>query len=248
MTTPSKDTVEWCKRLRLGSNFVEAVTAKKSKERDYLIELLEGEINRRDALAIERNIKNACFPELKTLADFDFTHVEMPTSVARPFYTDAVFVQSKYSIFMYGRPGTGKTHLAIALGIEACRHFHKVAFYRLPSLIAQLREAKSTNDARFYKRLSKTDLIILDEFGYPPREDDTIELLFDFISNYCYQQKSLIMTSNRTFKEWLTDFPDPRAEKMAQATLDRIAQNTLLFNFTGESRRANFTNSSEIAH
>ena len=172
----------------------------------------------------------------------------MPTSVARPFYTDAVFVQSKYSIFMYGRPGTGKTHLAIALGIEACRHFHKVAFYRLPSLIAQLREAKSTNDARFYKRLSKTDLIILDEFGYPPREDDTIELLFDFISNYCYQQKSLIMTSNRTFKEWLTDFPDPRAEKMAQATLDRIAQNTLLFNFTGESRRANFTNSSEIAH
>ena len=75
MTTPSKDTVEWCKQLRLGSNFVEAVTAKKSKERDYLIELLEGEINRRDALAIERNIKNANFPELKTLADFDFSHV-----------------------------------------------------------------------------------------------------------------------------------------------------------------------------
>lgn len=248
MTSPSRDTVEWCKRLRLGSNFVEAVTAKKSKERDYLIDLLEGEINRRDALAIERNIKNAAFPEIKTLADFDFTNVEMPSSVTRAYFTDTVFVDNKYSIFMYGRPGTGKTHLAIALGIEACKHFHKVAFYRLPSLVAYLREAKSSNDARFYKRLSKLDLIILDEFGYPPREDDTIELLFDFISNYCYQQKSLIMTSNRTFKEWLTDFPDPRAEKMAQATLDRIAQNTLLFNFTGESRRANFTNSSEIAH
>ena len=247
MTSPSRDTVEWCKRLRLGSNFVEAVTAKKSKERDYLIDLLEGEINRRDALAIERNIKNAGFPEIKTLADFDFTNVEIPTSVTRSYFTDTVFVDNKYSIFMYGRPGTGKTHLAIALGIEACKHFHKVAFYRLPSLVTQLREAKSSNDARFYKRLSKLDLIILDEFGYPPREDDTIELLFDFISNYCYQQKSLIMTSNRTFKEWLTDFTDPRAEKMAQATLDRIAQNTLLFNFTGESHRCNFTNPSEIA-
>lgn len=176
MTTPSKDTVEWCKRLRLGSNFVEAVTAKKSKERDYLIELLEGEINRRDALAIERNIKNANFPEIKTLADFDFTNIEMPTSVTRTYFTDTVFVDNKYSIFMYGRPGTGKTHLAIALGIEACKHFHKVAFYRLPSLIAQLREAKSTNDMRFYKLMSKVELIILDEFGYCTQREATLKM------------------------------------------------------------------------
>lgn len=247
MTSPSKNIVEWCKRLRLGSQFVEAVTAKKSKERDFLVGLLESEISRRDALAIERNIKTANFPELKTLADFDFSNVEIPTSVTRRYFTDAVFVQNKYSIFMYGRPGTGKTHLSIALGIEACKHFHKTAFYRLPNLIAQLRKAKAENDAHFYKRIAKTELIILDEFGYPPREDDTIELFFDFISNFCYQQKSLILTSNRTFKEWLTDFPEPRAEKMAQATLDRIAQNTLLFNFTGESHRVNHSNLSDFA-
>ena len=237
MTRPSSQTVAWCKRLRLGEPFVEAVQSKKSKERDFLLELLEGEIERRDALAIERNIKQANFPELKMLTDFDFSEVQAPTSVAMPYFTECQFVTDKYNLFLYGKPGTGKTHCAIALGIEACKRLKRVAFYRMPDLIQALRDAKANKDAKFFKRITKIDLIILDEFGYPPRDPDTIQLFFDFITDYCYEKKSLILTSNRTIKEWLSDFTDPRDEKMAHAAIDRLAQDTLLFTFLGESHR-----------
>lgn len=237
MTRSSSQTVTWCKRLRLGQPFVEAVQSKKSEKRDFLIELIEDEIDRRDVLAVERNIKAACFPEVKTLADFDFAEVQIPPSVAMPYFTECEFVNDRYNLFLYGKPGTGKTHLAIALGIEACKHLKKVAFYRFPDLIQRLRDATATKDTRFFKRLAKLDLIILDEFGYPPRDTDTIQLFFDFIARYCYEKKSLILTSNRTIKEWLSDFPDSRDEKMAHAAIDRLAQDTLLFSFLGESHR-----------
>lgn len=237
MTRSSSQTVSWCKRLRLGKPFVEAVQSKKSRERDFLLELLEGEIDRRDALTIERNIKAANFPEIKSLADFDFAEVQASTSVAMPYFTDCQFITDKYNLFLYGKPGTGKTHLAIALGLEACKLLKKVAFYRMPDLIQTLRNAKASQNTKFYKRLAKLDLIIIDEFGYPPRDPDTIQLFFDFITDYCYEKKSLILTSNRTIKEWLSDFTDPRDEKMAHAAIDRLAQDTLLFTFLGESHR-----------
>lgn len=199
--------------------------------------MLEGEIERRDALAIERNIKQANFPEIKLLADFDFSEVQAPTSVAMLYFTECEFVNDRYNLFLYGKPGTGKTHCAIALGIEACKRLKKVAFYRMPDLIQALRTASVTKDAKFRKRLAKLDLIIIDEFGYPPRDPDTIQLFFDFITDYCYEKKSLILTSNRTIKEWLSDFTEPRDEKMAHAAIDRLAQDTLLFTFLGESHR-----------
>ncbi|MGN1385964.1 MAG: ATP-binding protein [Bacillus sp. (in: firmicutes)] len=107
----------------------------------------------------------------------------------------------------------------------------------MPDLTQALRTAAASHDTKFYKRLAKFDLIIIDEFGYPPRDPDTIQLFFDFITDHCYEKKSLILTSNRTIKEWLSDFTDPRDEKMAHTAIDRLAQDTLLFTFLGESHR-----------
>lgn len=226
-----------CKRLRLGTPFLEAVQAKKSKERDYLVELMASEIERRDAQAIEKNIKAADFPEFKLLKDFDFKDVRLPSTVTREYFTGCEFVQDKSNIFMYGPPGTGKTHLAIAIGLEACQRGYRARFYRMIDLISKLRVAEAVNDRKFYKTIAKTDLIIIDEFGYPPQAEDTARLFFEFVSNACYEKKSLIMTSNRTIAEWLSDFAGSRDEKMAQATIDRIAQESFLFAFQGESRR-----------
>lgn len=237
MTSSCNRTIAWCKRLKLGEPFIDAVQGKKTKERDYLLELLEGEIERRDALAIERLVKQANFPEMKSIADFDFSDVVLPSDVAAPYFTECRFVADKYNLFLYGQPGTGKTHLAIALGLEACKRMQRTAFFRMPELISRLRVARAQNDARFFKRLLKLELIIIDEFGYPPQEVDTIPLFFDFVSEFCYEKKSIVMTSNRTIREWLSDFTAPRDEKMAQATIDRLAQDTLLVSFGGKSRR-----------
>jgi DNA replication protein DnaC len=234
----SQTTVDLCKRLRLGTPFIDAVLSKKSKERDYLCELIAGEIDRRDGLRVEKYIKSANFPEFKMLDEFDFADVSLPSAVTRDYFTNCHFIRDRYSLFMYGPPGTGKTHLAIALGIEACKRFYKVALFRLTDLISHLRTLKHASAGKLRKQISKADLIIIDEFGYPPRDDDTTQIFFDFITDTCYEKKSLIMTSNRTVTEWLSDFTDPRDERMAHATIDRIVQHTLLFSFTGESHRA----------
>jgi DNA replication protein DnaC len=208
---------------------------------------MQCEIARRDALAIEKRIKSAGFPEFKTLKTFDFKDIDTPKSVTRQFFTGCDFIDSKFNIFMYGPPGVGKTHLSIALGLEACKRMYRVKFYRMTDLIQVLRQAELSNDAKFYKTIAKTNLIIIDEFGFPPQSPDTVRLFFDFVSNSCYEKKSLIMTSNRTVAEWLSDFEGTHDEKMAQATIDRIVQDSFLFNFKGQSRRVSTSKLSDTA-
>ena len=135
---------------------------------------------------------------------------------------------------MLGKVGTGKTHLAIALGVEACRQGHDVRFYRVSELVAKLQERHVSGTlTRFQKELMRCDLLILDEVGFVPFHQTGAELLFHVISE-CYEQRSLIVTSNLEFGQWNSVFGDTRLTK---ALVDRLVHHAHILSFTGESYR-----------
>ena len=144
------------------------------------------------------------------------------------------FVKNKQNLILYGRPGTGKSHLASALGVEACRLGHKTIYYKTSRLVNLLSEArKAGTEAKFWKRLSQADVLILDEWGYIPFERVGTQLLFEAISD-CYEKRSVIITTNLPFDEWNTIFYD---QKLTTAILDRLVHHGLLLMHEGQSYR-----------
>ncbi|HDI6354068.1 TPA: IS21-like element helper ATPase IstB, partial [Escherichia coli] len=138
------------------------------------------------------------------------------------------------NVLMLGKVGTGKTHLATALGVEACRRGYAVRFFRVPDLVALLQE-KHANGAlmRFQKELADCELLILDEVGFVPFHQTGAELLFHVISA-CYERNSVIVTSNLEFGQWNTVFGDTR---LTAALVDRLVHHAHILAFTGESYR-----------
>ncbi len=135
---------------------------------------------------------------------------------------------------MYGRPGTGKTHLATALGMNAINLGMNVIFRKTSRLVNELKENRVTNrSSSFWKRLDKADVLILDEWGYIPFERVGTQLLFEAISS-CYEKKSIVITTNLPFDEWNTIFYD---EKLTTAILDRIVHHGHLIMHNGASYR-----------
>ncbi|MET3682922.1 DNA replication protein DnaC [Alkalibacillus flavidus] len=133
-----------------------------------------------------------------------------------------------------GAPGTGKTHLATALGREACRNGFEVRFFRVSDLVDQLDRAWQDGKLRNFRNKFKTvDLIVLDEMGYIPFGKEGAELLFQLISEW-YEQKSLMITSNLEFSQWNRIFSDSR---LTAALVDRVIHHAHVLNFTGDSFR-----------
>lgn len=224
-----------CRRLRLGQNLVENMDQVAGEELDVAIHrLLQMEIDHREESRKIRYLKQAGFYTLKGFDDFVFDDIRLPSGTDPEDLKSCRFIEEKRNLILFGNVGTGKTHLAIALGAEACRKGHVVRFFRTSALVNQLMEAKKGGTLqKFMKTLEKADLIICDEWGYVPLDRDGSRLLFQVVSE-CYERKSIILTTNLEFSRWVTIFYD---EQMTTAMIDRLVHFSHLLVFDGESWR-----------
>jgi DNA replication protein DnaC len=198
---------------------------------DYLF---EQEKKHREAVAIERKIKSAAFPVKKTLEDFDF---EFQKSIDKKVIEDLAtlrFVHNAENVVFLGPPGVGKSHIAIALGIEAAKSGISVYFTNAGNLIEKLKSANREGVLeKKLKDLMKYKVLIIDEIGYIPFDEDEAHCLFQLISRR-YEKSSTIFTSNKSFGEWGEIFKD---HVIAAAVLDRILHHCTTVNIKGESHR-----------
>ena len=201
----------------------------------YLQQLAELEVQQRRAGAIARRLKQAKFPVTKEIGDFDFTAVPRLNKKRLIELAQCGFVDLRSNVILNGAPGTGKTHLAIALGREACRRGYKVKFFTASGLANLYREAREERQIlKLEKQIDKHDLIIVDELGYIPLDRHGAEHLFGFFSQ-CYEQVSLILTTNLPFADWPQVFADD--ERMTGALLDRLTHHVHIVAIEGDSFR-----------
>ena len=200
----------------------------------FLLQLVELEMIDRERRAAERRLKSAKFPYQKTLDEFDFSAA---SSVNKPLLLELMrgdYLDGRENILLVGGSGTGKTHLATALGQAACNQGHRVRFFRVTELITLLMEAREERQLlRLRSQLAKQELLILDELGYVPASKAGSELLFDIIST-AYERQSLIVTTNLPFENWTEVL---LSERLTGATLDRLTHRCQIIETGSDSYR-----------
>src|SRR5216684_4622466 len=185
----------------------------------YLLQLTELELLDREKRAAERRTKAARFPTIKTLDTFDFTARASVNKVLIAELARCEFIDRRENVLFVGNPGTGKSHLAIALAAAACARGYRVRFHRVTELVTLLIEARDERALLGLKaRLAKLDLLVLDELGYVPATKTGAELLFDVVAT-AYERSSIVLTTNLGFEQW-TEILGP--ERLTGAALDRL--------------------------
>lgn len=200
----------------------------------FLLRLCERELVERQQRATERRIKAAKFPTLKTIEDFRFDQQpSINETLVRELLTGE-FIESRENVLLIGNSGTGKTHLATALGLAACREGRKVRFFGVTGLVTQLLEAREDRRLeRLLRILQRQDLLILDELGYVPFTKAGAELLFEVVSR-AYERQSLVVTTNLPFEQW----PEVcGSQRLTGAMLDRLTHRVHILEANGESYR-----------
>jgi len=201
---------------------------------DFLNHLLKGEMVFRQDKAQERRMKMAGFPFIKTVEDFDFGFQRSITRKQVNQLLDMTWIEKAYNLIFLGPPGVGKTHLAVALGLEAVKKGYKVSFTGVEDLMKHLKlETTSTRSRQKVKRIMASDMVVIDEIGFVPISRQEANLFFQLISAF-YEQTALIITSNKGFEDWAELMGDP---VITTAILDRIAHHSEIFNLTGDSYR-----------
>lgn len=201
---------------------------------EFLLALLEQEVQQRDANQIASRIKHAKFPSMKTLDQFEFSAIPSLNKPKLLQLARCEYIEKAENIMFIGNSGTGKTHLSIALGKEACHHGYSVQFWTAAKICNELMEAQSQKRIlQLERQWLKTDLIILDEVGFVPLSRTGAELLFQFCAAR-YEKGSMIITSNLEFTEWTQIFKD---EQMTSALVDRLTHRAHIFAMNGGSYR-----------
>ena len=199
---------------------------------DFLLSLLKTEYDSRTEKSQQRKIKTAGFPYIKTIDELDTSRFE---HISEPFVKELAscdFIKKFQNIMMVGNPGTGKTHLSIALGIKACMQGFNVKFYTAANLANELIEAQEYKKLiRLEKQISKAELLIIDELSYLTFNRHQSELLFKVIADRAERQ-SVIVSTNLKFSDWLSIFEN---QTMATALIDRLTFRSHVLNMNSEN-------------
>ena len=201
---------------------------------EYLLKLMEREWEAKSENRKKSQIRNARFPSKMYLTDLEREQLPQGAKEKLPLLERLDFIASAQNVILAGNPGTGKTHIAIGLGLKACMQGYKVLFTTVHRLITQLRESQSERTLKQVEnQFEKYDLVICDEFGYISFDKQGAELLFNHLS-LRVGRKSTIITTNLGFDRWEEIFGDP---VLTAALVDRLTHKAYLVNMNGESYR-----------
>lgn len=229
-----------CQRLRtptIGAQFTklaEQAIREKQTHLRYLEALLSAEIEDREQRVIQRRLREAHLPRVKTLEEFDFSQApQIPAGKIREL-AEGGYLERAEPVVLIGECGTGKTHLATGLCLAACRQKKRVRFATAAGLVNELVEARHQNQlSRALARWSRYELLALDEVGYVPLAEVGAELLFQVIAERA-EKTAVIVTTNLPFSEWTQVFPQAR---LCKALLDRITDRAHIIETGTESYR-----------
>lgn len=231
------DTLKSFKLVEMREQYtIEIEKAIKSKlsYKEFLVNLIKVEEIGKQKRSVDRSIKNANFESIKTFQEYDFSFHNHSYTQKLKSLSELNFIKQKENIILIGPPGVGKSHIATALGVEACNKGYKVSFINASKLMDDLLKALSCGNINLeLKKLSKIDLLIIDELGYLIMDKEKESLFFQLI-RHRYEKNSLIITTNLPFKQWNEVFTSQIA---ATAILDRLIHHSHIVSITGDSYR-----------
>jgi len=240
----AQDIIAYTKELRLPTFRKNYETAATDAAREnlsfeqYLHGLLLREFESRAENRRKAQIRQAGFPQLKYLQDLSREDLPKEAQERLPQLERLEFIRTGRNLILAGNPGTGKTHLALGLGIKACLEGFRVLFTAVPRMLTQIRESRSDKTLTLLEhRFEKYDLVICDEFGYISYDKEGAELLFNHLSLRA-GSKSTIITTNLSFDRWPEIFGDPT---LTAAIVDRLTHRAYLINMNGKSYRVKET-------